>query len=121
MPILPLFYNCIAVPPHEPKHYNIDFTPTPFDLTRFTAWFIVGDQVPFEMICPIAMTVAEFKGEILKLRNDAKFVERYLRGLENPLDLKVYPAGSWGEGEPLADDIPVPKDSSQYAFFSVMR
>ena len=81
----------------------------------------MGDQVPFEMICPIAMTIREFKVEILKLRNDAKFVERYLRGLEDPNQLKIYPAGSWGEGEPLAADIPVPKDSSMYAFFSVMR
>jgi len=111
----------LAVPPHEPKQHNIPFEPTPFDLTRFTAWFMVGDQVPFEMICPIAMTIAEFKVEILKLRNDARFVERYLRGLEDPLELKVFPAGSWGAGDPLPDDIPVPKDSSCYAFFSVMR
>jgi len=70
------------------------------------------------MICPIEWTIADFKVEIL--RNDAKFVERYLRDVENPSQLKVYPAGSWGIGEPLADDLPIPKDSSQYAFFSVL-
>ena len=41
--------------------------------------------------------------------------------LFRPDELKIYPAGSWGEGEPLPEDIPVPKDSSEYAFFSVTR
>lgn len=91
------------------------------DLTRFRAWFMVADTVPFEMICPIAMTIKEFKVEILKLRNDARFVKKYFEGLEDPDELKIYAAGSWGEGEPLPEDIPVPKDSSEYAFFSVTR
>ena len=81
---------------------------------------MVGDQVPFEMICPIAMDIKGFKVEVLKLRNDANFVRKYFEGLEDPNELDVYPAGSWGEGDPLPDDIPVPRDSSEYSFFTVM-
>lgn len=101
--------------------YNIDFTPTPFDLSRFKIWYMVGDQIPFEMICPIKMTIKGLKEEILKLRNESKFVKQYLQDIDDPLQLKVYPAGSYGEGEPLPDDIPVPRDSSEYAFFHVVK
>lgn len=108
-------------PVAESKDYSIPFEGTPMDLTRFRAWFMVADTVPFEMICPIAMTIKEFKVEILKIRNDARFVKKYFEGLEDPDEIKIYPAGSWGEGDPLPEDIPVPKDSSEYAFFSVFR
>ena len=80
---------------------------------------MVGDQVPFEMICPIAMDIKGFKEEILKLRYEARFVERYFEGIHDPSELIIYPAGSDGEGEPLPDDIPVPRDSSEYNVFSV--
>lgn len=110
-----------TVPERKKKDYHHEFTPTEFDLTRFKVWFMVGDQVPFEMICPIAMDIKGFKVEVLKLRNEAKFVKKYFEGLEDPNELKVYPAGSYGEGEPLAADLPLPRDSSEYAFFSVMR
>ena len=109
------------MPERKKKDYHHEFTPTEFDLTRFKVWFMVGDQVPFEMICPIAMDIKWFKAEVLKLRNEAKFVKKYFEGLEDPNELKVYPAGSYGEGEPLAGDLPVPRDSSEYSFFSVMR
>lgn len=101
------------------KGYSYDFHPTPQDLSRFKVWFMVGDQVPFEMICPIAMDVKGFKEEVLKLRYEAKFVERYFEGIDDPSQLMVYPAGSDGEGDPLPDDIPVPRDSTEYNFFSV--
>ena len=106
---------------YKPKDYSHDFTPTPLDLSRFKVWFMIGDQVPFEMICPIAMDIKGFKEECLKLRNEARFVKQYFEGIDDPLQLKVYPAGSWGEGEPLPDDIPVPRTSNEYNFFSVMR
>jgi len=67
------------------------------------------------------MDIKGLKAEVLKLRNEARFVKQYFEGLEDPNELKVYPAGSYGEGEPLADDQPVPRDSSAYKFFSVMR
>ena len=82
---------------------------------------MVGDQVPFEMMCPSAMDIKGLKEEVLKLRNEARFVKKYFEGLDDPNLLKIYPAGSWGEGDPLPEDMPVPRNSSEYAFFSVMR
>lgn len=103
----------------ERKKYGHDFTPSPFDLGRFKAHFMIGDQVPIEMICPIAMNIKGFKIEILKLKNDTSFVKSYFAGLNDPDKLIIYPAGSYGEGDPLPDDFPVPKNSSPYAHFSV--
>ena len=74
-----------------------------------------------EMICPIAMDIKGFKVEILKLKDTTRFVKQYFDGLEDPNELKIYPAGSYGEGEPYPDDIPVPRTSSEYKFFSVLR
>ena len=82
---------------------------------------MVGDQVPMEMIAPVALTVRDFKVEILKLKNDTSFVKKYLAGLVDTNGLDILPAGSNGEGEPLPDDILLPRNSSPYAFFSVIR
>ncbi|CAB9497939.1 Polyubiquitin (Fragment) [Seminavis robusta] len=105
----------------KPKEYKYDFNPTPFDLTRFRAHFMVGDQVPMEMICPHDWNVKNFKVEILKLKNDTRFVKKYFAEMDNPDGLDIYAPGSDGEGDPLPDDIPVPRTSSPYAFFSVIR
>ena len=108
-------------PEDKRNKHEYEFNPTPLDLTRFKAHFMIGDQVPMEMICPIAMDIKGFKIEILKLKNDTSFVKKYFAGLTDPENLIIYPAGSYGEGDPLPDNIPVPKDSSPYAHFSVIR
>jgi hypothetical protein len=74
-----------------------------------------------ELVAPVAMTIRDFKVEILKLKNGYSYVKKHFAGLEDPDGLDIFAAGSEGEGEPLPDDILVPRDSSPYAFFSVMR
>lgn len=106
---------------HASKDYSIEYKPKAFDLSRFKIWFMVGDQIPFEMVCPASMDIKTLKVEILKLRNEARFVKQYFDGIEDPNVMKIYPPGSWGEGDPLPDDIPVPRTSSEYDFFSVHK
>lgn len=65
-----------VVPEREKKDYSIPFEPTEFDLTRFKIWFMVGDQVPFEMICPV--------GKRCSMKNSAKIA----RGI--PYDTHIY-------------------------------
>jgi hypothetical protein len=82
---------------------------------------MVGDQVPMELISPVAWTIRDFKVEILKLKGGYTYLQRYFSGVSDPEGVDIFPAGSGFEGAPLPDDILVPRDSSPYAFFSVMR
>jgi len=108
--------------PDKPKQYSYEFNPTPFDMTRHKAHFMVGDQVPMEMICPVGMTIFGFKEEVLNMKDSGSaIVSRYFAGINDPNKLKIFAAGSWGEGDPLPDDILVPRNSSPYAMFSVMK
>lgn len=106
---------------HESKDYRTEFKGTPLDLTRLKIYFMIGNHIPMEMIIPVSMDIKWFKQKVLALRNEAKFIKQYFDGLDDPNELKVYEAGSYGEGEPLPDDILVPRDSSPYKHLAVMR
>jgi len=103
-------------PPKEPWRGSIQ------DLRKLKAHFMIGDQVPMEMIYPIATTVYGFKELVLGMKNcGSAIVARYFDGIDDPNQLNVFAAGSYGEGDPLPDDMPLPRDSSPYAMFSVMK
>jgi hypothetical protein len=104
-----------------PREYNYEFNPTPLDLTRHKAHFMVGDLVPMELLCPADMTIFMMKEEIIRIKDTAQLVKRYLAGVSDPNRLQIFPAGSYGEGKPLPDHIFVPRDSSPYAMFVVTK
>lgn len=98
------------------------FQGSKFDLSRAKVYFMVGDQVPMEMICPSGTTIYGFKEEILKMKDSgSSIVSRYFDGIDDPARLKIFAAGSYGEGDPLPDDILVPRDSSPYSMFTVLK
>jgi len=75
------------------------------------------------MICPAAMTIFEFKEEVIKLKEGTEMVKRYLAGVSSAERLQVYAAGTngRGNGKPLPDDMLVPRNSNSSEMFTVMK
>lgn len=118
------YYLCLRCPcivDINIPHYQHDFEPTPFDQTKFKIWYIIGDMVPFEMDLPIKSDILKLKEYIMDTKKESKYVAEYLKEVEDASTLKIYPAGSYGNGDPLDNNLPVPRDSSNENFFFVLR